>query len=200
MLIERMPGLTICGQATSAPAALSLAKEHKPDLVVLDIVLGSADGLELMQEIRHISIRSNFLIYTSHEEETHGWRALRAGATGYIMKSASSEEIAHALAQVAKGQTCVSPNLQRLMVERMIGRKEVDRSLSSLSDRETHVFRLLGGGKSSAEIAAELHLSPTTVGTYRERIKQKLLLKDGRELEYAARHFQQTGNLPALTL
>jgi len=200
MLIERMPGFTICGQVTSASEALSLAGKHRPDVVVLDIVLGSTDGLELMHDIRQVSGRSQFLIYTSHDEGSHGWRALRAGATGYVMKSARAEDIGEALLKVSRGQTYASADLQRLMVDRMVGRKQVERSLAVLSDRELHVFRLLGQGKSSAAIAAAIHLSPTTVGTYRERIKQKLVFKDGRELEFAARHFQQTGALPSLAL
>lgn len=133
------------------------------------------------------------LVYTSQPEKSYVQRALRAGASGYLMKSAGPAEVVAALARIAAGDFVISPAMQQLLLARTAGARGESDDLADLSDRELQVFRLLGAGRSTGEISAELSLSVTTIGTYRERLKDKLGCPSARELDRRAVEYAQHG-------
>jgi len=193
LLLERLGGFTVCGEAGGVAAARELADRERPDLIVLDLLLGGRDGIELIAELRARHAEGRILVYTSQDELRYARRALRAGAQGFVMKSAPIEELGRALAALGRGELWVSAAVQRVLVEEAGGRRRPD-PIEGLSDRELQIFRLLGEGRTTAEVASELRLSIKTVGTYRERLKDKLDLGTARELERRAEAFvRETG-------
>jgi DNA-binding NarL/FixJ family response regulator len=188
VLLERLGGYEVCGEAATVAAARELAERERPEVIVLDLLLGGRDGMELIGELRERQAGAKILVYTSQDERQYARRALRAGAAGYVMKSVPIDELGQALATLQRGELAVSVAVQRALVEEALGRRVGDPT-EALSDRELQVFRLMGAGRSSAEVAQELKLSIKTVGTYRERLKDKLDVGTARELERRAAAF-----------
>ena len=190
-LLKKEPHLEICGEADSAGTTiLAVDSDPPPDLVVLDLMLGHEDGLELIKQIR--ALRPGLLILTIslHDEWIYAERALRAGASGYIMKKEAPSEVLAAVDSVLQGKVYLSGRMRVLLSEKGLTpdpcRFLVPQADPPLSDRELHVFRLIGAGLATKRIAAELHLSVKTIETYRENLKVKLRLSNARELLQAA--------------
>lgn len=194
LLLEGDAQFGVCGETGDVAGAQRGVAELRPEFVVLDLVLGGRDGTELIEDLLVLEPGLRVLVYSSQPEQPWARRALRAGARGYVPKTAGLEEVRRALAMLAKGELCVGAAVQRSLVEdyaRLGGRGP----LEALSDRELQVFRLLGTGLGSAEVAAELRLGMRTIGTYRERLKNKLGLESARDLERCAEEFVRTGRL-----
>lgn len=185
LLLEDVPTFSVCGEADSVAHAKQLATELHPDFIVLDLVLGGRDGTELIETLLALHPGTRILVYSSQNESTYARRCLRAGAGGFVAKSAGLARVREALELIARGEIAVSEEVQRALVREFAdsGRDPAHSPLEVLSARELQVLRLLGDGHDSRSIAAELHLSMKTVGTYRERLKLKLGLDSARELE-----------------
>lgn len=182
MLLEDSPIYGICGEADSVALARQLTSELRPDIVVLDLVLGGRDGTELVETLRVLHPGVRMLVYSSQNESIYARRCLRAGASGFVAKSAGLERVREALELIARGEIAISEELQQSLL-REYATGATTSPLDLLSSRELQVLRLLGSGHDSRAIAEHLHLSMKTVGTYRERLKLKLGLDTARKLE-----------------
>jgi DNA-binding NarL/FixJ family response regulator len=183
LLIDREPDLTVCGNADEASLALRRIEEMKPNLIIVDISLNGPDGLDLLKDIRSRDPHLPVLILSMLDELVYAERALRAGATGYIMKHEASEQVLTAIRRILGGEIYVSEVIANRMLHRFIGGGHAGKSsIADLSDRELEVFRLIGQGHGTRQIAEELHVSVKTVESYQSHIKDKLSLKSGREL------------------
>ena len=187
-LIDQQDDMMICGEADDATVAVSLIEDVVPDLVVADISLKGSDGLELVKHLRtrHPSLR--MLVLSMYDESLYAERAIRAGAHGYIMKEAATENFLTALRRVLQGEIYLNPVIASRIVRDVIhGSHDIPKSpIDKLSDRELEVFRWIGRGRSAREIALELHLSVKTIETHVSHIKEKLALRNYRELTQRA--------------
>ncbi len=184
LLINQQQDMQVCGEAEEVQAAmLAIARLH-PDIVILDISLSGPDGLELLKSIRTTSPGLPVLILSMHDEAIYAERALRARASGYIMKQEATEKVLVAVRRILNGEVYLSERMSNKMLQQYIGGapSTIQSQIASLSDRELEVFRLIGEGRATREIAKELHLSVKTVETYQAHIKEKLALRSGREL------------------
>lgn len=184
LLINREADLRVCGDAEEANSALLRIEELKPDLVVLDISLNGPDGLDLLKDLRLRDPNLPVLILSMLNESLYAERALRAGANGFIMKQEATERVLVAIRRILGGEVYLSDRMANRMLHRFVGGGPAqDRSpIAGLTDRELEVFRLIGEGHGTRQIADELHISVKTVESYQAHIKDKLSLKNAREL------------------
>jgi DNA-binding NarL/FixJ family response regulator len=184
LLINQQHDMLVCGEAEEAHAAMQSIAEKKPDVIILDISLKGPDGLELLKSIRAIYADLPVLILSMHDEAIYAERALRARANGYIMKQEATEKVLVALRRIFNGEVYLSDSMSKKMLQQYIdGAPSMLQSrMAALSDRELEVFRRIGEGCATREIAEELHLSIKTVETYQAHLKDKLSLRSGREL------------------
>jgi two-component system, NarL family, invasion response regulator UvrY len=180
-LLGSESGIEVVGQTGSGREAVELCKQLKPDLIVLDYSLPDMDGLETTSQIVPLKTGARILILTMYANEEYAIRLIRAGAAGFVVKGASPEELLTAVRKVARGGTYVSPAILDKMVGRM-GKSEPETPESNLSDREIQVLLRLARGATTREVAEELHLSVSTVETYRSRILEKLNLRNNSDL------------------
>lgn len=189
--ITRDPNLTVCGEAHTASEALDAFETLRPDLVVADISLPGRNGIEMIRDIRAIQSDIKVLVLSMHDEALYAERALRAGARGYLMKQEVRDTLIKAIHQILDGRIYVSETMSARILENVAGQHSRQSAVGRLSDRELEVFRLLGQGRNTVEIAEDLHLSVKTVETHRAHIKEKLTLKNMSELiSYASRWFE----------
>jgi DNA-binding NarL/FixJ family response regulator len=183
-LINREADLMVCGEAEDARTALDAIAPSKPDILIVDVSLDGPDGIELLKTIRSMGSKMPVLMLSMHEESLYAERALRAGANGYIMKQEATDRVLIAIRQILGGEVYVSDRMAQKMMHQFIGRPgDAKRStMDELTDRELEVFRLVGQGHGTRQIAEELHLSVKTVESYYAHIKDKLSLKNAREL------------------
>ena len=184
MLINRESDLAVCGEAEDAHAAMQSITCLIPDVAIIDISLSGPDGLDLLKDIRGRLPYLPVLILSMHDESIYAERALRAGAQGYIMKQEATEKVLVALRRILNNEIYVSERIANRMLQRYIGAPDTSRptSIGDLTDRELEVFRLIGEGHSTRQIADELHISVKTVESYQAHIKEKLSLRSAREL------------------
>ncbi len=169
------------GESANAAAAKRDLAGREPDAVLLDLSLPDGDGLDLIAALRAQGLRAPILVYSVHGEEIMAPRCLRAGANGYLSKSAPLKELGRRLRAILRGDPGVSPGLEhRLLRQWMSGGTEA--GVETLTNREWEVFARLAKGESTGQIAAELFISPKTVETHRTRLKEKLNLASVPEL------------------
>ncbi len=182
-LLRQQPDLAVCGQAGDAATALAAMAKEPPDVAIVDLSLKTGSGLDLIKDLRAMHPAVAIIVLSMHEEIYYAERALRAGARGYVMKRESTGQIIDAIRQVQAGNLYANPEMLGRLAARMVGQKPATRdAVEELSDRELEVFRRLGQGESTRQIADELHLSIKTVQAYCSRIKQKLNVPDGAQL------------------
>jgi DNA-binding NarL/FixJ family response regulator len=183
-LMDREPGLSVCGEAADAAEAVRLVGETKPDLVIVDISLGGTNGIDLIKNLKANDAELSLLVLSMHDESLYAERALRAGAMGYVMKHEPPNTVKTAIQRVLAGEMYLSKKMATSLVAKlMLGRNESSETpVSQLSNRELEVFRLLGQGKGTRQIATELDLTIPTINSFRTRIKEKLQLKNSSEL------------------
>ena len=188
LMLNAQTDLEVCGTANSAEEALEKIPKAKPDLVITDVTLPGRNGLELLRDLQALVPGCPVLVVTMHDELLYAERALRAGARGYLMKEAGSEKMLTAIRHVLSGQVSVSERMQSKILSGMIGHqtKSTASPIEKLSDREFEIFRLLGEGKTTKEIAGQLHLSHKTVAVHRGHIKEKLSIANSNELVHQA--------------
>jgi DNA-binding NarL/FixJ family response regulator len=181
-LISREQDLSVCGEAETASEALDAAVTLKPDLVLVDITLPGRNGLELIKDLRAVDPALPILVISMHDESLWAERVFRAGARGYIMKREAGPRMIEAIRRVLVGRLYVNEKVSTRIVESLAGRRAEVSPIAQLSDREFEIFQLIGRGKSTIDIADELHLSRKTVEAHRAKIKEKLDLKTMPEL------------------
>jgi DNA-binding NarL/FixJ family response regulator len=184
LLIDREADLSVCGEADGAHSAFHAIETLRPDIVVLDISLNGPDGLEVLKEIRVKTGSLPVLILSMHDESIYAERAMRAGANGYIMKQEATEKVLVAIRRILQGDVYLSDRLTTTMLQQYVrgGAATKSSPLLNLTDRELEVFRLIGEGHGTRQIADELHLSVKTIESYQAHIKEKLALRNAREL------------------
>jgi DNA-binding NarL/FixJ family response regulator len=184
LLIDREADLLVCGEADGAPSAFQAIVTLRPDIVVLDISLNGPDGLEVLKELRVKTGSLPVLILSMHDESIYAERAMRAGANGYIMKQEATEKVLVAIRRILQGDVYLSDRLTTTMLQQYVrgGAATKSSPLLNLTDRELEVFRLIGEGHGTRQIADELHLSVKTIESYQAHIKEKLALRNAREL------------------
>lgn len=184
LLIDREPDLCICGESEGARSAMHAVTTLRPDLVVLDISLCGPDGLDVLKEIRSKTGSLPVLILSMHDESVYAERSLRAGANGYIMKQEATEKVLVAIRRILQGEIYLSERLTNAMLHQFVhGPASAKVSpILGLTDRELEIFRLIGEGHSTRQIANELHLSVKTIESHQAHIKEKLALRNAREL------------------
>ncbi len=190
-LINQEPDMAVCGEAEDAPHAFDAVAQLTPDVVVVDVSLKGSNGIELIKNLKARYPDLPILVLSMHDESLYAERALRAGGLGYIMKDEAFEQVLTAIRQVLKGEIFLSDKMKGRMLQQVaFGRtKAVSSPIETLTDRELEVFRLIGQGHGTRQIAEELHLSVRTVEAYREYIKEKLNLKNATELVQHAFHW-----------
>jgi len=194
--LNQQPQLTCCGQADSVAQARKAIAEHKPDVVLLDLHLPDGDGLDLCLEITNNNPLLRVLCLTHRDENTFAHRALRAGARGYVMKSEATDRVLAGITAIMKGEIFVSRQVAARALHNLFPDPASDcPEVSRLTDRELQVFQLIGAGCGNREVSDTLKISPKTVETYRERLKEKLNLADAPALAKAAAHWVQFGRM-----
>ncbi len=186
-LLDSDDEFSVVGEAASGQDALALAARLKPDLVLMDITLPDMNGLEAMVRIKDTVPDTGVVILTMHEDEDYFFRAIQAGAAGYVVKGGGSENILTALRAVREGGIFLYPSVAKSLVAEYLQEGDTP-AVKSLSERELDVLRLTGDGLVNKEIAAQLGISVSTTQTYRTRIMEKLGLHTVAELiRYAIR-------------
>ena len=191
--INSEPDLEVCGEAGSAPEAISLVDKLKPDLAITDIALPAGNGLELIKDL-HVRHRDlPVLVLSMHDESAYAARALRAGARGYVMKSAGGDGVVNAIREVLRGHLAFSPETTMRLLGGFGKRQSASRrsDLPILTDREFEILQLLGGARSNGEIAGQLHLSIKTVQTHRTNLARKLRITSASALLRFAMQYAQ---------
>ena len=183
-LINKDLGMKVSGEAANIRDALVVIEATKPDIVIVDITLRGSGGLELIKNLKAQGITVPVLVLSMHDEALYAQRALRAGAKGYITKDEDSSQVILAIRKVLAGGVYLSSDMtQRLLQKFSHDDTPVETSgMALLTDRELEVFRLFGCGHSTRETAEQLSLGESTVATYRQRIKEKLNLKNFTEI------------------
>ncbi|HUU59773.1 MAG TPA: response regulator transcription factor [Phycisphaerae bacterium] len=188
LLIERIPDMTVCGEAESAKDALEAIEELKPDLAVVEISLRDSSGIDLVADLRARYPSLIVLVLSMQNETLYAERVLRAGAKGYVLKDEPVEQVLVAIRRVLAGGVYLSETLASGLLAGMVGDSSPSGSLSieRLSNRELQVFELIGQGLGTREIAERLDLSFKTIESHRENIKKKLHLQDANHLLHEA--------------
>jgi len=191
-LINAQPDMKVTGTTPEWTVALSQFQKEKPDVVILDITLKNANGVEVLKNLRVHFPDLRVLMLSMHDESLYAMRALKAGAQGYIMKAAATEKVITAIRQILSGELYLSEEMSRRAMATLVGRKKETGGspLEDLSDRELEVFTLIGEGLTTRQIADKLHLSVKTIETHRAHIKEKLNLKNSTELVQHAIHWK----------
>jgi len=194
-LINSENSFAICGEAGNAAEAMEVIRKLNPDLAIVDLSLPGANGIELIKNIRAEFSRLPVLVLSMHDESLYALRALRAGAEGYVMKHEAMANVIHAIHEVFNGRPYLSPAMAAQVITKFAHRESEDEAdaVERLSDRELEIFRLIGCGAPTREIAKELNLGRPTVETYRRRIKTKLGLQSGNKLSHEAFLWVQSG-------
>lgn len=191
--LNSQPEMMVCGEAGSVPDAQRKIAECQPEFVVTALRVGAGDTLKLIRELKIQSPRLRILVYSAFEENIFAERAIRAGASGYVMKQAPSEKLATAVREIMNGGIYVSRELALSAFHKSLQRHRKDNHvlrsgncLGELSNREMHIFQLLGSGLGTKQIAASLDLSVKTIESHRENIKHKLRLRSSGEVRERA--------------
>jgi len=181
--IAMQPDMEVCGDAGEMREALQRIEVCSPDVVIADIALKDSDGLELMKTIKSRHPEIKVLAHSMYDETIYADRCLRAGAMGYVNKDADSRDVITAIREIVAGRIYLSPQMANRVLARSIkdSGPQTD-PVGTLTDRQLEVFRLIGDGKTAAQIAKCLHISVHTVETHRDNIKQKLLVENMPEL------------------
>ena len=183
-LIDKDLAMKVCGEAANIQDGLRIIESTKPDIVIVDITLRGSSGLELIKNLKAMEISVPVLVLSMHDEALYAQRALRAGARGYITNDEDSAQVMRAIRKVLAGEIHLSPEMTERVLQKYSRAENQSESsqIALLTDRELEVFRLFGCGQNTKQIAEQLSLGENTVGTYRQRIKEKLGLKNFTEL------------------
>ena len=189
LLINAQTDMAVVGEAGSGQEAIRQTKEHKPDIIVMDISLPDLSGAEVTEQIKQIYTQVRVLALTRHSDQGYLRRLLRAGASGYVLKKTAADELLNAIRSVATGGTYLDPSVAGELVESFVGRLatvDAGHTLNELTEREVQALRLIAWGRSNKEIAAQLGISVKTVEYHKAHATEKLHLSSRTDiLRYA---------------
>jgi len=180
MILQTEDGLEVVGEAADGAQAVTLARELQPDVVLMDVQMPGLDGLAATRQVVE-SCACAVLILTTFDREDYLFEALQAGASGFLLKNASPEDLISAVRIVARGDAMLAPELTRRLLDRFAARPVSTKRpdlLNRLTDREEQILRLIAAGSSNAEIAGQLYVGEATVKTHVSRVLNKLGLRD----------------------
>jgi DNA-binding NarL/FixJ family response regulator len=182
MILEAEDGIAVVGEAADGAAAVDLVPSAKPDVVLMDVRMPKLDGIAACERICAMPSPPRVLMLTTFDLEDYVYAALRAGASGFLLKDAPSEQLVAAIEAVARGDATLAPQITRRLIEELARRPAVSAAthpwIGTLTEREVEVLRLMCRGRSNSEIAAELFLGEATVKTYVGRVLAKLEARD----------------------
>ena len=183
LILEAEDDVKVVGEASDGEQAIEITRQAQPDVVLMDVQMPKLDGIEATRRIGEAgAISSRVLILTTFEQDEYVFEALRAGASGFLLKNAPPEELVQAVRIVAAGDALLAPSITRRVIEDYTQRsappKDDSAALASLTERELEVLRLLATGKSNAELAAQLYLGEGTIKTHVSHVLSKLGLRD----------------------
>jgi DNA-binding NarL/FixJ family response regulator len=183
-LIHSEGSFAVCGEAGNAAEAMEIIRKLNPDLAIVDLSLPGANGIELIKNVRAEFPKLPILVLSMHDESLYALRALRAGAGGYVMKHEAMANVIQAIREVFNDRPYLSPAMAAQVITKFAHRNAEGAAdpVERLSDRELEILELIGKGNEVRQIAKQLHLSPKTVETHRAHIKDKLDLKNSREV------------------
>lgn len=195
-LINKEADMVVCGEAETVAGVRSGVEREKPDLLLTDLCLGDGDGLDLIKGLKAQFPNLPILVLSQQDETLFAERTLRAGAGGYIMKERATQDVMEGIRTILGGDLYVSRKVAALAMRKLVeggaeSSANAGSEIAGLSDRELQVFRLLGAGKGTMEIAEALKLSHKTIETYRENIKRKLDLPNATALIHRATEWAQ---------
>jgi DNA-binding NarL/FixJ family response regulator len=190
-LIDKTEDMMVAGEADNIVDGLSVVRQTRPSIAIVDLTLKGSSGLELIKEMRAARIDAPVLVLSMHDESLYAERALRAGANGYITKHQASADLLAAVRQILAGEIYLNRQFMARMMSKMMGAGVSDDPIANLADRELEVFRLLGCGLTTREIGGQLGLETTTVDTYVTRLKEKLELDNIARLRLEASRWVQ---------
>jgi DNA-binding NarL/FixJ family response regulator len=189
-IIGAVSSLLVCAATGDYDEVTDLLKRHRPQLMIAEPFHACQDGIIWIKDLARAFPETKILIASLNAEATYAERALRAGASGYWMKSGTAAGLLEAIDTVLGGELYVSPRIALLAVRELVNRPvKVSGQVALLSDRELHVFALIGAGHGVGRIAQELHISPRTVESHCEHIKIKLGCADAKSLKHSAHQF-----------
>jgi DNA-binding NarL/FixJ family response regulator len=193
-LINRQDDLIVCGEAEDSAGAMAGIAKCRPDVALIDISLKNESGLELIKNLDSQFPLVALIVLSMHDEALYAERVLRAGARGYVMKCETTKSVLTAIRRVLEGSVCVSERVVNSMARRLgsSARASASSAVERLSDRELEIFRLLGQGRTTPQIAEDLHLSLKTVQAYCARAKEKFGVNSQSELLRAAIRWEET--------
>lgn len=180
MILESEPGITVVGEARDGDEAVREVTRLRPDVVCMDVQMPGTDGLEAARRIARLDVPTAVLVLTTFDRDDYLFAALRAGASGFLLKTTSPEKLIEAVQVVAAGDALLAPDVTKRVIQRFAsGDVSVPHpGLAALTEREAEVLALLGRGMSNAEIASALYLGEATVKTHVSKVLQKLDLRD----------------------
>lgn len=190
-LLNIEPDIDVVGEASDGAEAVKQVETLRPDVVVMDLAMPGMSGLEAIEQIATRFLDTKILVLTMHAEQQYVLRVIRSGGSGYVLKSAADTELIEAIRRIHAGKAYLYPDAAQVLLEhyqRDRGEQEAADSLDLLSSRERQVLELTARGYSNREIGVQLHISPKTVDTYRQRLMDKLDLHHRVDLlQYALR-------------
>jgi DNA-binding NarL/FixJ family response regulator len=187
LMLEVEPDLEVVGEAGDGHAALEAARRTSPQVVLMDVRMPRMDGIEATRRLTAPSDPPRVLVLTTFDLDEYAYQALRAGASGFLLKDAGREQLVHAVRVIAAGESLLDSAITARLIERFVLRPPgMSDRLAALSARELEVMRLVARGLSNAEIAAQLVIGQATVKTHVTRILQKLTLRDRVQIVVAA--------------
>ena len=181
MVVDSRSGLEVVGEAADGAEAVSVVREHRPDVVLMDVQMPRVDGIEATRRIVTLGLPTRVLMLTTFGMDRYVVESLRAGASGFLLKTTPPDELAAGISVVARGESLLAPAILRRLLAEWTERwrpDEHDPRLDQLTEREREVLRLIGRGLSKAELAAEFHLAEPTVKTHVGRILAKTGSRD----------------------
>jgi DNA-binding NarL/FixJ family response regulator len=181
LILELADGIDVVGEAADGREAVRLARELQPDVVLMDVRMPEVDGIEATRRLRQAGVDARVLVLTTFDLDEYVYGAMRAGASGFLLKDAPREQLVTAVRTIGRGEALLAPAVTKRLIERFVDRPapvEAVPALAELSSRELEVLRLVARGLSNAEIAAELTIGEATVKTHVARVLRKLDLRD----------------------
>ncbi len=186
LVLDREDDLEVVGEADDGLEAVALTGTLAPHVVLMDVRMPNLDGIEATRRIAEADTEARVIMLTTFDEDEYVYDALRAGASGFLLKYAPADDLVTAIRVVAAGEAMLAPSITRRLIEDVTAKRGRSGSLSSLTPREREVLQLVARGLSNAEIGAELFLSPATVKTHVARILEKLAVRDRVQAAAAA--------------
>ena len=200
LLVEHEPGMSVIGEAADGKEAIDLAREHRPDVVLMDVQMPRMNGLEATRSLCSEVAGPRVIVLTMFDLDEYVFEALRAGASGFLLKNSPPSEVLRAIRVAYDGEALLAPEVTRRLIDRFAGPSRdqtADSGVGRLTERERETLRLIGRGLSNAEIAAALFVTQTTVRTYVSRILSKLGARDRAQLVVVAYESGLVGTLPS---